>query len=276
MNIIGISAYFHDSAACLIVDGEIIAAAQEERFTRKKHDASFPRFAIEFCLNKSGLVGSDIDYIVFYEKPIVKFDRIFLKVFWSQSPLGFSSFSGSFTSWVKDKLFIKSSILESLSLCLAGNIDWNKKLLFVDHHTSHAASAFSFSFEDAVVVTLDGVGEWATTTVSIGEGNDLRVQKQIKFPHSIGLLYSAFTYYLGFKVNSGEYKVMGLAPYGRPIYEDLILENIVELRTMGSFWLNLEYFNFISGLTMTSGKFHSLLRVVLVPPKVSLLKKIWT
>lgn len=254
--IIGISAFYHDSAASLIIDGEIIAAAQEERFSRIKHDESFPVLAIKYLLDQSSLSLSEIDYVVFYDKPFLKFERL-LETYIAFAPKGLRSFMMSMPIWLKEKLFQKSLIINKLH-----EIDPNfqsEKLYFSEHHLSHAASAFYPSpFEEALVLTLDGVGEWATTTVSIGKGSDLNVIKEIHFPHSIGLLYSAFTYYLGFKVNSGEYKVMGLAPYGRPKYKKLILDNLIDLKSDGSFRLDQSYFNYATGLTMTNSKFDKL------------------
>lgn len=257
MKILGISAFYHDSAACLLVDGVIVAAAQEERFTRKRHDKSFPKNSIEYCMRAGGLVPLDLDFIVFYEKPFVKFERI-LETYLAYAPYGFRSFITSFPSWIKEKLFQKKAI-ESYLAPIFGGVLPKGKLLFSDHHLSHAASAFYPSpFEDAVILTMDGVGEWATTSVGVGSGNNITMEYQLNFPHSLGLLYSAFTYYLGFKVDSGEYKVMGLAPYGNPTYTDIIKNNLVSIRDDGTFALNMEYFNYCAGLTMTSDKFHQL------------------
>ena len=255
--ILGISAFYHDSAAALIVDGNIIAAAQEERFSRKKHDSSYPFNAVEFVLKKANIKLSDISYIVFYEKPFLKFERL-LETYVAFSPRGFKSFSMSMPIWLKDKLFQKRMLFDELK-----NHDKNfndiNKIYFSDHHFSHAASAYYPSpFNDAAVLTLDGVGEWATTTVAKGSGKNLEIYKEIHFPHSIGLLYSAFTYYLGFKVNSGEYKVMGLAPYGKPKYKNLILEKLVDLKADGTFKLNMKYFDYATGLKMTNKKFSGL------------------
>ncbi len=226
MYILGISAFYHDSASCLIHDGKIIAAAQEERFTRKKNDASFPHNAVQFCLNQAQINPSDIDYCIFYEKPFVKFERL-LETYLAFAPKGFLSFVSAIPVWIKNKLFQKSLLVKHLSSTLGNQINWKKRLLFSEHHLSHAASAFYPSpFKNAAVLTLDGVGEWATTTVAIGKKNSLEIKKEIHFPHSLGLLYSAFTYYTGFKVNSGEYKLMGLAPYGTPVYEDKIKDNL--------------------------------------------------
>jgi carbamoyltransferase len=258
MKILGISAFYHDSAACLVVDGEIMAAAQEERFTRKKHDPDFPIHAIEYCLSESKLQPSDIDYVVFYDKPFLKFERLF-ETYLAFAPRGIKSFVTSLPIWLKDKLFQKTVISNALSDLWGKDIDWNKRLLFSEHHLSHAASAFFPSpFEEAAVLTMDGVGEWTTTSLAIGRGNQLSVHKEIHFPHSLGLLYSAITYYTGFKVNSGEYKVMGLAPYGEPKYAQLIKDHLIEIAEDGSFHLDMSYFNYCTGLTMTSSKFDKL------------------
>jgi carbamoyltransferase len=258
MNILGISAYYHDAAACLVRDGEIIAAAQEERFTRKKHDAQFPVNAIIYCLKEAGIEPHEVNYVVFYEKPFLKFERL-LETYLAYAPRGFKSFAVSLPIWLKDKLFQKSVITKALKNILGGKIDWSQRLLFSEHHLSHAASAFFPSpFEEAAVLTMDGVGEWTTTSLAIGKGNQLSVVKEIQFPHSIGLLYSAFTYYIGFKVNSGEYKLMGLAPYGEPKYADLIKKHLIDIKEDGSFSLNMSYFNYATGLTMTSAKFNDL------------------
>ncbi|CAH1199940.1 Carbamoyltransferase [Candidatus Nitrotoga sp. BS] len=258
MNILGISAYYHDAAACLLVDGEIIGAAQEERFTRKKHDSAFPVNAIKYCLTEAKLSAGGIDYVVFYDKPFLKFERIF-ETYLAFAPKGFTSFATSLPVWIKDKLFQKSVILKALKECCGNEIDWSKKLLFSEHHLSHAASAFFPSpFEDAAVLTMDGVGEWATTSLAIGRGNTLTVKNEIHFPHSLGLLYSALTYYTGFKVNSGEYKVMGLAPYGEPRFANLIKDNLIDIKEDGSFHLDMSYFNYCIGLTMTNDKFDKL------------------
>tara|TARA_Y100000590_G_C15715465_1_gene1011734 strand:+ start:832 stop:2667 length:1836 start_codon:yes stop_codon:yes gene_type:complete len=254
--ILGISAYYHDSAAALIENGDIIYAIQEERFTRKKHDASFPDHAIDCILKSRNISLKEIDYVVFYDKPFLKFERL-LETYIANAPFGFKSFKTSMPIWLSEKLFQKSIILKKLKNKFL-KFDSNK-LLFSEHHFSHAASAFFPSpFEYSLVLTLDGVGEWATTTVSIGKKNKLDIVKEIHFPHSVGLLYSAFTYYIGFKVNSGEYKVMGLAPYGNPIYKKLILEKLIDLKEDGSFRLNQSYFNYTSGLTMTNKKFSEL------------------
>ncbi len=258
MFILGISAFYHDSAACLIKDGEIIAAAQEERFTRKKHDASFPHHAIQFCLKYAKINAEEIDNIVFYEKPFMKFERL-LETYLAYSPKGFLSFAKAMPIWIKDKLFQKSAIVKELESRLGKKVNWRERLLFSEHHLSHAASAFYPSpFKSAAILTLDGVGEWTTTSVAIGNGKDLKVVKEIHFPHSLGLLYSAFTYYTGFKVNSGEYKVMGLAPYGEPRFTHLIKEKLITIAEDGSFQLDMSYFNYATGLTMTNKKFHSL------------------
>ena len=258
MNILGVSAYYHDSAACLIIDGEIIAAAQEERFTRKKHDSDFPVNAIQYCLTKAEIEPDDINYIVFYDKPFSKFERI-LETYLAFAPLGFKSFVVSLPIWIKEKLFQKNTIIMTLNGIWGNKPDWTKRLLFSEHHLSHAASAFFPSpFEEAAILTMDGVGEWATTSLAIGKGTKLTVIKEIFFPHSLGLLYSAFTYYLGFKVNSGEYKLMGLAPYGEPIYAELIKKYLIDIKDDGSFHLDISYFNYCTGLTMTNQKFNKL------------------
>jgi len=258
MYILGISAFYHDSAACLIKDGDIIAAAQEERFTRKKHDASFPYQSIKYCLKEAQIDYHKIDNVVFYEKPFLKFERL-LETYLSFAPRGFSSFAMAMPVWIKEKLFQKSLLIKELKYVLGDKIDWRKRLLFSEHHLSHAASAFYPSpFKSAAVLTLDGVGEWTTTSIAVGKGNDLKVLKEIHFPHSLGLLYSAFTYYTGFKVNSGEYKVMGLAPYGKPRYTDLIFEKLIKVSDDGSFQLDMSYFDFATGLRMTNKKFHDL------------------
>ncbi len=257
MRILGLSAFYHDSAAALIEDGRVVAAAQEERFTRKRHDAGFPQEAIKYCLQAGALSLDDVDHVVFFEKPLVKFERL-LETYLANAPRGFSSFKMAIPVWIKEKLFQKANLEKALGT-LAPSGSAAGKLLFAEHHQSHAASAFFPSpFEEAVVLTMDGVGEWATTSVAIGRGNTLETVREIHFPHSLGLLYSAFTYYTGFKVNSGEYKVMGLAPYGEPRYAQLILDKIVDLKEDGSFWLDQSYFNYATGLTMTSQKFHDL------------------
>ena len=255
--ILGISAFYHDSAASIIVDGKIIAAAQEERFTRKKHDPSYPFNAIEFVLSYANIKLSDLDQIVFFEKPFLKFERL-LETYVAFAPKGFKSFCMSMPIWLKDKLFQKKILFNELKKH-DKNFNDDSKIYFSDHHLSHAASAFFPSpFEEALILTADGVGEWATTTVAVGKGNNLEIKKEIHFPHSLGLLYSAFTYYTGFKVNSGEYKLMGLAPYGIPIYEDKIKNNLIDIKEDGSFHLEQKYFNYATGLTMTSKKFDNL------------------
>jgi carbamoyltransferase len=257
VRVLGISAYYHDAAACLVRDGEIIAAAQEERFTRKKHDAGFPANALRYCLEAGGIEPAEVDYVVFYDKPFLKFDRL-LETYLAFAPRGLRSFVTSIPVWLKDKLFQKRVIAGALAEVL-GDADWSKRLLFSEHHMSHAASAFFPSpFERAAVLTMDGVGEWTTTSLALGHGNRLAVQKEIQFPHSIGLLYSAITYYAGFKVNSGEYKVMGLAPYGEPRFAGLIRDHLVDIKDDGSIALDMSYFNYCTGLTMTSEKLHRL------------------
>ena len=256
-NILGISAFYHDSAATILVDGKIIAAAQEERFTRKKHDSSYPFNAIEFVLDFAKIKLNDIDQIIFFEKPFLKFERL-LETYVAFAPRGFKSFCMAMPVWLKDKLFQKKMLFNELKRH-DNNFNDIKKIYFSDHHLSHAASAFFPSpFEEAVVLTADGVGEWATTTVAIGKRNKLEIKKEIHFPHSLGLLYSAFTYYTGFKVNSGEYKLMGLAPYGNPIYEDKIKSKLIDIKEDGSFHLDQSYFNYATGLTMTNNKFENL------------------
>ena len=258
MHILGISAYYHDAAACLVRDGEIVAAAQEERFTRKKHDSAFPVQAIAYCLAEGGITPEQVDHIVFYDKPFLKFERL-LETYLAFAPRGFRSFATSLPVWLKDKLFQKSMIAKALTELWGEHVDWNKRLLFSEHHFSHAASAFFPSpFADAAVLTMDGVGEWTTTSLASGSGNSLSVLKEIHFPHSLGLLYSAFTYYAGFKVNSGEYKVMGLAPYGEPKYIGQIKDHLIDIKDDGSFALDMSYFNYCTGLTMTSAKFDAL------------------
>jgi carbamoyltransferase len=258
MKILGISAYYHDSAACLVVDGEVVAAAQEERFTRKKHDQDFPNHAIEYCLSEVACKPEDIDFVVFYDKPFLKFERL-LETYLAYAPLGFQSFATSLPVWLKDKLFQKTMIADALRAIWGKNIDWTERLLFSEHHLSHAASAFFPSpFEEAAILTMDGVGEWTTTSLAIGRGSNLQVHKEIHFPHSLGLLYSAITYYTGFKVNSGEYKVMGLAPYGEPKYAQLMKDHLIDIKEDGSFALDMSYFNYCTGLTMTNAKFDRL------------------
>ncbi|TVL99230.1 MAG: hypothetical protein CV087_18875 [Candidatus Brocadia sp. WS118] len=250
MNILGISAFYHDSAACLVQDGRIASAAQEERFTRKKHDHAFPKNAINYCLQNSELQVKDLDFVAFYDKPFLKFERIMM-TYLTYAPVGIQSFIKAVPLWIKQKLWLKEFIKKEL--------DFEGKIIFPEHHESHAASAFFPSpFQEAAVLTLDGVGEWATTSFGIGKDNRIDIASEIHFPHSLGLLYSAFTYYTGFKVNSGEYKVMGLAPYGESRYKDLILSELIDLKEDGSFKLNMKYFNYCAGLTMTNGKFHKL------------------
>jgi len=256
-HVLGISAYYHDSAAALLRDGEIVAAAQEERFTRKKHDARFPHNAVQYCLAEGGISGADLDHVAFYDKPFLKFERL-LETYLAFAPRGFRSFRIAIPVWLREKLFLKDLLIRELKK-VDPKAGWFQKLLFGEHHLSHAASAFYPSpFDEAAVLTLDGVGEWATSSLAIGRGNRLEMQREIQFPHSIGLLYSAFTYYTGFKVNSGEYKVMGLAPYGEPRYVDLILKHLVDLKEDGSFRLDQQYFDYCTGLTMTNGKFDEL------------------
>jgi carbamoyltransferase len=257
VRIVGLSAFYHDSAAALVEDGRVVAAAQEERFTRKKFDANFPMRALEYCLAEGGCGVGDIDFVVFYDKPFVKFERL-LETYLTYSPRGFTSFRMALPLWLREKLFQKSLIANELK-ALEPEFDWQRRLLFCEHHLSHAASAFYPSpFDRAAVLTLDGVGEWATTAVAVGEGSNLAIHKEIHFPHSLGLLYSAFAYYTGFKVNSGEYKLMGLAPYGAPRYVQQIRDNLIDLKPDGSFRLNIDYFNYCTGLTMTNERFHTL------------------
>lgn len=257
MIILGLSAYYHDSAACLVRDGEIVAAAQEERFTRKKHDEGFPVHAIQFCLRQAGVTPDAIDHVVFYDKPFLKFERLF-ETYLAFAPRGLRSFAASIPLWLKDKLFQKTTLSDELNW-MWGKGNWSGRLLFSEHHLSHAASAFFPSpFEEAAVLTMDGVGEWTTTSLALGKGNQLQIQKEIQFPHSLGLLYSAFTYYTGFKVNSGEYKVMGLAPYGTPRYAQLIKDHLIDIKEDGSFRLDMKYFDYCTGLTMTNERFAQL------------------
>ncbi|MEC9369076.1 MAG: carbamoyltransferase [Pseudomonadota bacterium] len=257
MRVLGLSAFYHDSAAALVEDGRIAAAAQEERFTRRKHDPAFPANAVAYCLAEAGCGLDGIDYVVFYEKPLIKFERL-LETYLANAPRGFTSFRTAMPVWLKDKLFQRRNLEKALA-AFPGSEDVAAKLLFAEHHQSHAASAFFASpFEEAVVLTMDGVGEWATASVSLGRGNSLDMQREIRFPHSLGLLYSAFTYYTGFKVNSGEYKLMGLAPYGEPKYAQLILDNLIDVKPDGSFWLDQSYFDYATGLRMTSPKFDKL------------------
>ncbi len=263
--IIGISAFYHDSAAAIIIDGKVIAAAQEERFTRKKHDSSFPINSIKYLLFSTNLKLSEISYIVFYDKPLLKFERL-LDTYIASSPRGFNSFKKSMPLWLRDKLFLKNYLVNKFC-----EIDKNfnkEKLLFTEHHLSHAASAFYPSpFKKALILVIDGVGEWATTSVCLGSGSSLKILKEIKYPHSIGLLYSAFTYYLGFKVNGGEYKLMGLAPYGKPIFKEIIYENLINVKNDGSFRINQSFFNYSTGLTMTNNNFNSLFKRNVRNPK---------
>src|ERR1700746_874193 len=258
MRVLGISAFYHDSAAALVEDGRVVAAAQEERFTRKKHDPSFPHHAIQYCLEASGATLSEIDHVAFYDKPFLKFERL-LETYIALAPRGFRSFKMAIPLWLKEKLFQKSLLRKQLK-----EFDeqvGSDKLLFTEHHLSHAASAFFPSpFEKAVVLTMDGVGEWATTSAALGEGNRLEIFQEIHFPHSLGLLYSALTYYTGFKVNSGEYKVMGLAPYGQPKYAQLILDHLIDLKPDGSFRLDMSYFEYCARSTMTNRRFSKRLR----------------
>jgi carbamoyltransferase len=257
MNVLGISAFYHDSAAALVRDGKIVAAAQEERFTRKRHDPNFPVNAVRWCLTDAGINGSAVDYVAFYDKPFLKFERL-LETYVAFAPRGFSSFCKAMPVWISEKLFQKSRMLRALA-GVAQALGDPAKLLFAEHHASHAASAFYPSpFNEAAILTLDGVGEWATCTAGIGHDNDLTIVKEIHFPHSLGLLYSAFTYYTGFQVNSGEYKVMGLAPYGEPRFTQTILDRLVDLKADGSFRLDLSYFDYCTGLTMTNARFHEL------------------
>jgi carbamoyltransferase len=258
MKILGISAFYHDAAAALIVDGRIVAAAQEERFTRKKHDSGFPINAIRFCLEFAKLRPTDLDQVAFYDKPFLKFERL-LETYLAFAPRGFTSFRQALPVWLKEKLFQKNLLARELRDGLGQDVDWQSRLLFSEHHLSHAASAFYPSpFQSAAVLTMDGVGEWTTTSLAMGNGKDLEVVREIHFPHSLGLLYSAFTYYTGFKVNSGEYKVMGLAPYGEPKYVQLIKDHLIDIKDDGSFRLNLDYFEYCTGLTMTNEKFDRL------------------
>ena len=254
MRVLGISAFYHDSAAALIEDGRLVGAAQEERFTRKKHDSGFPEKAVEFCLGRAGIKMADVDYVAFYDKPFLKFERL-LETYLAYAPRGFTSFRMAMPLWLKEKLFQKTLLRDEMKKWQP-DFDWQTRLLFGEHHQSHAASAFFPSpFEEAAVLTMDGVGEWATTSLGYGKGNSLEMLKELHFPHSLGLLYSAFTYYTGFKVNSGEYKVMGLAPYGEPRFKDLIFDRIVDLKEDGTFRLDQSYFDYCTGLRMTNDKF---------------------
>src|SRR5215831_3852823 len=270
MRILGISAFYHDSAAALVRDGEIVAAAQEERFTRRKHDPGMPTHAIQYCLDQENIRLDDVDFVVFYDKPFLKFERL-LETYFAFAPQGFRSFSKVLPIWAKEKLFQKKLLRDALRQF--GPIG-QERLLFAEHHLSHAASAFYPSpFQDAVILTMDGVGEWATASVALGSGNRVEILREIHFPHSLGLLYSAFTYYTGFKVNSGEYKLMGLAPYGRPRYASVIRDKLIDVKPDGSFRLNLEYFNFCTGLTMTNGRFDELFGGPARSPKEDLVQR---
>src|SRR5438067_2866020 len=257
MRVLGISAFYHDSAAALIEDGRLVGAAQEERFTRKKHDSGFPEHAVQYCLDAANLKLADVDYVAFYDKPFLKFERL-LETYLAFAPRGFNSFRMAMPLWLKEKLFQKTLLRDEMKKWQP-DFDWQKRLLFGEHHQSHAASAFFPSpYEEAAILCMDGVGEWATTSLGWGQGNKLEMLREIHFPHSIGLLYSAFTYYTGFRVNSGEYKVMGLAPYGEPRYRDLILNHLLDVKADGSFRMDMSYFNYCQGLTMTSERFHEL------------------
>ena len=272
MNIIGISCFYHDSAAALIINGNIISAVQEERFTRIKHDARFPINSIKYCLNSANLKIPDIDAFVFYEKPFIKFERL-LETYLQKVPYGFTSFKIAIPLWVKEKLFQRQLILRNL-YSIEKNTLIKDKIFFTDHHHSHAASAFYPSpFKESVILTMDGVGEWTTTSIYLGKNNSLELKKEIKFPHSLGLLYSAFTYFLGFKVNDGEYKIMGLAPYGEPKYSEVIKNNLVDIKKDGSFRLNQKYFNYSTGLTMTNKKFNKLFKMEVRKGNDKLLQK---
>ena len=258
MYILGISAYYHDSAACIVKDGELIAAVQEERFTRIKAYSGFPKNSVLFCLNQANITAKDLSYVAFYEKPFLKFERL-LETYLAYAPKGFRTFAASMPLWIKDKLFQKSMIRKELTHLFGKDNNWNERLLFSEHHLSHAASAFYPSpFREAAILTMDGVGEWTTTSIALGKDNDVSILKEIHFPHSLGLLYSAFTYYTGFKVNSGEYKVMGLAPYGKPIYVDLIKDHLIHIKDDGSFQLDMSYFDYCTGLKMTNKRFERL------------------
>jgi carbamoyltransferase len=257
MRILGLSALYHDSAAALVEDGRIVAAAQEERFTRKKHDAAFPEKAVAYCLGAAGITLEQVDFVVFYDKPFIKFERL-LETYVAFAPRGFTSFKTAMPVWLKEKLFQKDLLAKELKR-FAPKFDWMNRLLFAEHHLSHAASAFFPSpFEDAAVLTMDGVGEWTTSSLAMGSGNRLDIHRELHFPHSLGLLYSAFTYYTGFRVNSGEYKVMGLAPYGEPKYAQTILDHVIDVKPDGSFHLDQSYFDYCTGLTMTNDKFAAL------------------
>ena len=257
MRVLGISAFYHDAAAALIEDGRVVAAAQEERFSRRKHDSNFPRNAIQYCLQMTAAGLDGVDFVAFYDKPFLKFERL-IETYVAFAPRGFRSFSHAIPLWIGEKLFQKSLLGRELKRSLP-DFDWGAKLLFAEHHQSHGASAFFPSpFDEAVVLTLDGVGEWATASTALGRGNTLELMREIRFPHSLGLLYSAFTTYTGFKVNSGEYKVMGLAPYGQPRYRQTILDNLIDIKPDGSFWLDLSYFDYCTGLRMTNRRFDAL------------------
>ena len=264
--ILGISAFYHDSAAAIVVDGNIVAAAQEERFTRKKHDHRFPKLAIEFCLQQAGLQAAELDYVGFYDKPLTKFERL-IETYLAFAPSGYRSFRQAMPLWLKQKLHVPREIRSGLP-------DYKRRIVFLDHHQSHAASAFFPSpYEEAAVLTLDGVGEWSTTCVGHGRGNQINLMQEVRFPHSLGLLYSAFTYYTGFRVNSGEYKLMGLAPYGEPRYKELILNRLLDLKPDGSLRMDMSYFNYCQGLTMTSAKFHRLFDGPPRPPESQVTKR---
>jgi carbamoyltransferase len=257
LRILGVSAFYHDSAAAILEDGEIVAAGQEERFSRIRHDARFPRQAIAYCLQQAGITLADVDFVAFYDKPFLKFERL-LETYVAFAPRGFRSFRAAMPLWLREKLFQKDLLRQEFRR-YQPDFDWQHRLLFSEHHLSHAASAFFPSpFEEALVLTMDGVGEWATTSVALGQGNRLEVIRELHFPHSLGLLYSAFTYYTGFKVNSGEYKLMGLAPYGEPRYAQTILDKLMDLKADGTFRLDQSYFDYCTGLRMTSAKFHAL------------------
>ena len=258
MIILGISSYYHDSAACLVKDGEIISAIQEERISRKKHDSSFPKNSILYCIKEAKISEKEIDYVVFYDKPFLKFERL-LETYFAFAPKGFGSFVSSMPIWLKEKLFQKNLIIKELKKIFGKKTIWKNKLLFSEHHLSHAASAFFASpYKKAAILTMDGVGEWTTTSIAIGNENEIKIIKEINFPHSLGLIYSAFTYYAGFKVNSGEYKLMGLAPYGKPIFVETIKNNLITIKEDGSFKLNMSYFDYCTGLKMTNKKFNDL------------------
>ena len=272
MRVLGISAFYHDSAAALVDGGRIVAAAQEERFTRRKNDAEYPQHAIAYCLRQAGITAAQVDRVVFYDKPLLKFERL-LETYVAVAPLGFRSFAMALPLWVKEKLFQKDRLRRRLK-AIAPETDWNRRLLFAEHHQSHAASAFYPSpFRDAVTLTMDGVGEWATTSVGIGHDRALDLVKEIHFPHSLGLFYSAFTYYTGFKVNEGEYKMMGLAPYGRPKYAGVIMDHLIDLKDDGSFRLNMDYFDYCGGLKMTNGRFDALFGGPPRPPDAPLTQR---